>query len=374
MSSTTTSAGCSRTRDSARRPDLGEVHAEAVQTQAAPQRAPDRGVVVHHEHPSPALCTAVHPSSSAPAGAHLGLFVRAVSRGGRPCATLVWSPVPVVATFAAPRSGAQGAYGIRRPGRCRRRGACGVPRTGCAVPAWCGDGVIDGRAEAPGREHDGAEVSGMAARRTGAGHRAGGRRGKAADAAHRRPGQAGRALRRGLPAGGLRTVEPRQRGDPADLRAHAVQVALAGQARLDDLAADRPAGATTSRPCPRSSASGRAGSWAAPTRSTSRSTSSTTNSPTTSSSSARTTSTAWTRARCSGSTSTGGAGVTVAGIKVPRDQAASFGVISADPGSLRIGEFLEKPVGPAGAARTTRSTSSPPWATTSSPPRCSWTP
>ncbi len=42
----------------------------------------------------------------------------------------------------------------------------------------------------------------------------------------------------------------------------------------------------------------------------------------------------------------GGAGVTVAGIKVPRDQASSFGVISTDARSDKISEFLEKPSDP----------------------------
>ncbi len=42
----------------------------------------------------------------------------------------------------------------------------------------------------------------------------------------------------------------------------------------------------------------------------------------------------------------GGAGVTVAGIKVPREQAESFGVISTDERSRRISEFLEKPADP----------------------------
>ncbi|WP_181767868.1 glucose-1-phosphate adenylyltransferase [Streptomyces albidus (ex Kaewkla and Franco 2022)] len=42
----------------------------------------------------------------------------------------------------------------------------------------------------------------------------------------------------------------------------------------------------------------------------------------------------------------GGAGVTVAGIKVPREQAESFGVISTDERSRRISQFLEKPADP----------------------------
>ncbi|MGH3670888.1 MAG: glucose-1-phosphate adenylyltransferase [Pseudonocardiaceae bacterium] len=42
-----------------------------------------------------------------------------------------------------------------------------------------------------------------------------------------------------------------------------------------------------------------------------------------------------------------GAGVTVAGIRVPRDRASSFGCIGTDPGG-RITEFLEKPLVPPG--------------------------
>jgi glucose-1-phosphate adenylyltransferase len=42
----------------------------------------------------------------------------------------------------------------------------------------------------------------------------------------------------------------------------------------------------------------------------------------------------------------GGAGVTVAGIKVPREQAASFGVICTEPGSRKVSRFLEKPADP----------------------------
>ena len=56
-------------------------------------------------------------------------------------------------------------------------------------------------------------------------------------AAHRRPGQAGRAVRRQLPADRLRAVQPGQRRAAPDLRAHPVQVALAGPAHLHHLAA-----------------------------------------------------------------------------------------------------------------------------------------
>ncbi|MGH3313021.1 MAG: glucose-1-phosphate adenylyltransferase, partial [Streptomyces sp.] len=45
-----------------------------------------------------------------------------------------------------------------------------------------------------------------------------------------------------------------------------------------------------------------------------------------------------------------GAGVTVAGIKVPREQSASFGVIGTVPHDTRIREFLEKPADPPGLA------------------------
>jgi glucose-1-phosphate adenylyltransferase len=45
-----------------------------------------------------------------------------------------------------------------------------------------------------------------------------------------------------------------------------------------------------------------------------------------------------------------GAGVTVAGIKVPSEQASSFGVIDTEPNSTQIREFLEKPSDPPGLA------------------------
>ncbi|MGH3310625.1 MAG: sugar phosphate nucleotidyltransferase, partial [Streptomyces sp.] len=45
-----------------------------------------------------------------------------------------------------------------------------------------------------------------------------------------------------------------------------------------------------------------------------------------------------------------GAGVTVAGIKVPREHSASFGVIGTVPHDTRIREFLEKPADPPGLA------------------------
>src|SRR3546814_20506871 len=45
-----------------------------------------------------------------------------------------------------------------------------------------------------------------------------------------------------------------------------------------------------------------------------------------------------------------GAGVTVAGIRVPRKDAYQFGVIKNADGSTRIAEFLEKPADPQGLA------------------------
>lgn len=45
-----------------------------------------------------------------------------------------------------------------------------------------------------------------------------------------------------------------------------------------------------------------------------------------------------------------GAGVTVAGIRVPRAEASAFGVIDVEPGSTRIAQFLEKPADPPGLA------------------------
>ena len=53
------------------------------------------------------------------------------------------------------------------------------------------------------------------------------RRGQAPRPAHARPGQARRAVRRQLPPDRLRALEPRQRRLPADRRAHAVQEPLA---------------------------------------------------------------------------------------------------------------------------------------------------
>src|SRR4051794_40152443 len=43
-----------------------------------------------------------------------------------------------------------------------------------------------------------------------------------------------------------------------------------------------------------------------------------------------------------------GAGATVAGIRVPRDQAPSFGIITPGPDGVRVERFLEKPTDPPG--------------------------
>ena len=98
--------------------------------------------------------------------------------------------------------------------------------------------------------------------------RARGRRGQAAGAADAGPRQAGRAVRRQLPADRLRALEPRQRGLPADRRAHAVQEPLAGPPHLARRGGCRRCSATTSRRCRRRCAAGRTGSRARPTRST----------------------------------------------------------------------------------------------------------
>ena len=87
------------------------------------------------------------------------------------------------------------------------------------------------------RRPDAARLTRAAAAGQRAGHRARRRRGQAAVAAHRRPGQAGGAVRRQLPADRLRAVQPGQRRAAPDLRAHPVQVALAGPAHLHHLAA-----------------------------------------------------------------------------------------------------------------------------------------
>ena len=64
-----------------------------------------------------------------------------------------------------------------------------------------------------------------------------------------------------------------------------------------------------------------------------------------------------------------GAGVTVAGIRVPRPEATAFGCIAADA-TGRITEFLEKPADPPSVPGRPRRSRSPRWATTSSPPTC----
>ena len=66
--------------------------------------------------------------------------------------------------------------------------------------------------------------------------------GTAPRAADRGPGQAGRALRRPVPAGGFRAVQPGQRRLPAHLRAHPVQEPQPGPAYHHHLAAEQPAG------------------------------------------------------------------------------------------------------------------------------------
>ncbi len=96
------------------------------------------------------------------------------------------------------------------------------------------------------------EGSGHASWRSfGARHRAGGRRGQTPDAPDRRPRQTRGHLRRNLPARRLRAVQPGQRGHPADLRAHPVQVALPGPAHHHHLADVEPARQLRHpRPCP----------------------------------------------------------------------------------------------------------------------------
>ena len=64
-----------------------------------------------------------------------------------------------------------------------------------------------------------------------------------------------------------------------------------------------------------------------------------------------------------------GAGVTVAGIRVPIAEASQFGVIEPGRGR-RSRSFLEKPAAPRRAARRARTRCSPRWATTSSRPTC----
>ena len=63
-----------------------------------------------------------------------------------------------------------------------------------------------------------------------------------------------------------------------------------------------------------------------------------------------------------------GAGVTVAGIRVPRSEAGGFGVIQTSDGR-RIDAFLEKPTDPPGLPDDPDDASTPRWATTSSRPR-----
>ena len=86
------------------------------------------------------------------------------------------------------------------------------------------------------------------------------RRGQAARAADRRPRQARRAVRRQLPADRLRALEPRQRRLPPDRRADAVQEPLARPPHLARPGGCRRCSATTSRRCRRRCAAARAGS------------------------------------------------------------------------------------------------------------------
>ena len=65
-----------------------------------------------------------------------------------------------------------------------------------------------------------------------------------------------------------------------------------------------------------------------------------------------------------------GAGLTVAGIRVPIEQAGEFGVIEADADGRTIEAFHEKPDRPDRPARRARTWCSRRWATTSSTRRC----
>ncbi len=112
----------------------------------------------------------------------------------------------------------------------------------------------------------------------------------------------------------------------------------------------------------------RGGSPARLTPSSRTSTSSATSVPTTSWSSAPTTSTAWTRVQMLEHHIATGAGVTVAGIRVPVEDASQFGVIQ--PGEGTTHRVVPGEAGPARSASPMRRTrSSPRWATTSSRPR-----
>ena len=116
--------------------------------------------------------------------------------------------------------------------------------------------------------------------------------------------------------------------------------------------------------CRRSSASARAGTWAAPMPSTSPSTSSMMPSRTSWWWSARTTCTAWTSSRWWRTSPR--AKATVAAVRQPLELANQFGVIEVDHDDPRkIAAFLEKPRHAAGS-RTAPARSSRPWATTCS--------
>ena len=68
-----------------------------------------------------------------------------------------------------------------------------------------------------------------------------------------------------------------------------------------------------------------------------------------------------------------GAGVTVAAIPVPREEATAFGVIRVGPDGRTIEAFLEKPADPPAMPGHDLTWRSRRWASTSSPPTCSWT-
>ena len=66
-----------------------------------------------------------------------------------------------------------------------------------------------------------------------------------------------------------------------------------------------------------------------------------------------------------------GAGVTVAGIRVPRAEAKAFGCIASDAAGGSPSSWRSRPT--RRRCRTTRRSPSPRWATTSSPRTCCWT-
>ena len=118
----------------------------------------------------------------------------------------------------------------------------------------------------PGPRGDAAQRS-ADGRTEDPGHRPGRRRGQTARPADQRPGQARRALRRPLPADRLRAVQPGERERPAGSRCSPSTRATASTGTSPRPGACRTCWATTSRPCPRSSGSARAGTRARRTRS-----------------------------------------------------------------------------------------------------------